>query len=224
MSLGNNDVLEIKAKLLAGCYINIDKELVNYSTSKELSLSHTIRVDNLYSFPWIFIKLSETSRVRMIVSSDRASFKLLSSQRVADKYSILDMQTNKIVVEDIEIEDVVYHCPKQLFYDLYEFCFIGCKFCPLSESPRWSRDTVSKILSDINQIDLQNIDGIGLTSGIPAHKSGDRVTQEMASIVRTIRLAVGGTLPPPPPPPPHWRFSIATIQECITRIKGCWSK
>lgn len=196
MVLGKIDaVLRLKLTLLAGSYVKASEELLERCKAENFTLSRIVSRDNLYAYPWLFIRLSNVSRVRMVVVTGSAPFELCISEANADRYGILDSKTGQAVGVGLELEEPMYHCPGQLFYNLYQFCFIGCKFCPLSGAPRRTRDTLDKMFRDLDRFGTADLDGIGLTSGIPAHCSGDEVAFEMARVVRALRAKIGPHVP-----------------------------
>jgi len=188
-------VLRLKLSLLTGNYIKVSEGLLKQSDEKGLPLSRIIRTDNIYTCPWIFLRLSKTSRVRMVVVPESAPFELCIARSETNRYDILDSETRSLVASGLELEEVLHHCPKQLFYNLYKFCFMDCKFCPLPITPRWSRDTLGKMLQDLDRFKIDDIDGIGFTAGIPAHLSGNKVALEMARLVKAIRVKIGPDIP-----------------------------
>jgi len=187
--------LRLKLTLLAGSYIKASERLLKLDESENLTFSRVVRTENIYAYPWLFIRLSQGSRVRMVVVSGSAPFELRVSKAGRDRYDILHIETGQLLAVGLELEEAMYHCPRQLFYNLYEFCFMGCKFCPLSAAPRWTRDTLEKMIRDLERFGTEHLDGIGLTSGIPAHRSGDKVAFEMARVVRALRAKIGGEIP-----------------------------
>jgi len=184
-------VLRLKLTLLAGSYIKVSEDLLKRRGVENLTLSRIVSRDNLYAHPWLFIRLSNVSRVRMVAVPGPAPFELYISEAGSDRYGILDCKSGQPVAAGLELEEAMYHCPGQLFYNLYQFCFMGCKICPLSVTPRWAKDTLQKMIRDLDRFGTADLDGIGLTSGIPAHCSGDKVAFEMARVVGALRAKIG---------------------------------
>ena len=187
--------LLLKARLLAGAYLRISEDLLTEASERHSSLAKVVQIDNLHRDPWIFLKLSDTSHVRMIAVPGGAPFELALSGDADDRFRIKDTVSGQWIASDIEIEEVLFHNPRQLFYSLYEYCSMDCKFCPLSliEGPRG--DTLELMLEHIDRFGTENLDCIGITSAIPSHLRADEVALEMAQVVRALRKKVGPDLP-----------------------------
>jgi len=188
-------VLRLKLILLSGYSIGIKKGLLEFCENKKLSLARVINKDNIYSFPWIFIRLNPSMRVRLVVDQISPNFYIELSDQNKDLYAIVDNFTNHTIVTNLELEYAMHHCPQQLFYNLHQYCFMKCGFCPLTIAPQWNNESLEKIFSDIDKFEGQNIHGIGLTSGIPAHESGNKVAWEMVRIVEALRIKIGNNIP-----------------------------
>ena len=206
-------ILQLKLVLLAGSYIRVSRDLLKHCASLDLTLSRVVSRDNLYAYPWLFIRLCKAKRVRMIVVPGPAPFELSISEVASDRYDILNSGTGQQVAVGLELEEALYHCPRQLFYNIYQFCFMGCKFCPLSIAPRWIKDTMEKMLCDLDRFGVDNLDGIGLTSGIPAHQSGEKVALEMANIVKGLRAKIGPDVPIGVSPMSPSREALVVLKE-----------
>ncbi len=104
----------------------------------------------------------------------------------------LDSQS---VAENLKLEEALYHCPQQLFFDLHEYCYMHCVFCPLTNAPRYKNFTLDQILESIHQFEESEIHGIGITSGILASLSGEKVAYEMIEIVQKLKAKLGDRIP-----------------------------
>ena len=191
----DESMLLLKARLLAGAYLRISEDLLMEASERGSSLVKVVQADNLHRDSWIFLKLGDTSRVRMIAVPERAPFELAFSGSANDRFMIKDTVSGQWIASNIELEEALFHSPKQLFYSLYEYCSMGCKFCPLSliKGPRG--DTLELMLEHIDKFGTENLDCVGITSAIPPHLQADEVTLEMAQVVRALREKVGPDLP-----------------------------
>jgi|GEM_PF-3405564 len=177
-------IATLKARLLAGGTIIL---------SEEVSNQYPIYKDNHHNNPWIFLSLSLESRVRLTVTNEKPAF-LLKMGR--DKYlSIVDLNTNEVVVEKVGYEEAIIHAPEQLFLGMYEYCKIGCKFCPFSVSSKKIHYSLDSIYADIDNAFDKPFTSIGITTSIPPHLSDDDVADEMIFIVKKIREKVGLNIP-----------------------------
>jgi biotin synthase-related radical SAM superfamily protein len=190
-----NQLQNIKLQLLANNYLKISRTTIHKSIERRSILSRVINKNNIYSFPWIFFNLGNKTRVRMVVVSSMALYELIFSDQNNDQYEIIDRRTHLPIATELKIEEALYHCPKQLFFNLYEFCSLDCKFCPLPINSMHTGDSLKKILKYLDRIKVHEIEGIGFTAGIPANHSGKIVSQEMAKIVRKIREKIGNKVP-----------------------------
>jgi hypothetical protein len=62
-------LIEIKAYLLSIGVLKISKNTVDVARTKGRKLAELITAANLYSLPWLFLKLNDRIRVRMIVDN-----------------------------------------------------------------------------------------------------------------------------------------------------------
>jgi len=188
-------VFLLKARLLAGAYLRISEDLLTEASKKHSSLAKVVQKDNLYGAPWIFLKLSDTSHIRMIAVPDHAPFELAFSDDAPERFRIKDIASEQWIASDVQIEEALFHCPRQLFYSLYEYCSEGCRFCPLVVTKERRGDPLELMIEHIDRFGTENLDCIGITSGIPSHLQADEVALEMAQVVRVLRKKVGPGLP-----------------------------
>ena len=78
-------VLQLKLTLLAGSYIKVSEDLLKRRGAENLTLSRIVSRDNLYAHPWLFIRLSNVSRVRMVAVPGPAPFELYISEAGSDR-------------------------------------------------------------------------------------------------------------------------------------------
>lgn len=139
---------------------------------------------NLHQSNWIFLRLSETSRVRLQYE-ENANLLLQPSQN--GMYHILDAMTNQIITCNVQIENALVHAPEQLFFTIYKKCIAGCKFCPLSTRKDDSHYSFDLIYSRIKSIDQTKIKSIGLASSAPPSLSTSDIVDELIFIIEKIR-------------------------------------
>lgn len=182
----NYQLLRKKAKLLAG-------RTVGFSTIANKLVSNKGNIENHHREEFIFLRLSSTSRVRLVVTPNPRF--LIDVKE--DSLCLLDKKDNSIISTDIELEDSVVHAPDQLFLGLYEYCKIGCKFCPLGgKRPKnLIHYSLDSIYEDIHKFQNRKYSSIGITSAIPYHLSSDDVADEMIFIVKKIREKIGKGIP-----------------------------
>lgn len=175
----------LKARVLAGRTVGF--------TSKVREKDKLIDMENHHQDKWLFLKLNNHSRVRLVV--DDAPFFLIDINNRGNLV-LQDSKTGEILLENIVFEKAVVHAPKQLFLGLYEYCRIGCKFCPLSrvesELVHYSLDS---IFDDIEKVKNNSYTSIGITTAVPYHLSSEDVVDEMIFVVTKIREKVGHKIP-----------------------------
>jgi len=195
MSESNDTNLHIKATLLAEGLIRVTKETLDFAKSSDRKLGRILTdLRNLYSSPWLFFLIDSKIRARMIIDpEEKCEFELLPSRSDGDKYIIVDRKAN--VITEVAIEDSLYHCPDQIFYNLYTWCSNDCAFCPLAKAKPRSRDTVSTMVKVANSFDKTEVKAIGVTTGIPSHLSSTKLIDEMVKAVETLRKTVGAKIP-----------------------------
>ncbi len=175
----------LKAQLLA-------RRTVGFSDNVTSNFK-IVDVENHHRDEYVFIKLGKNSRVRLVVA-EHPEFLI-----DADQNGVLvlqDYKTKELLIRNVIMEDVVIHAPQQLFLGLYEYCRVGCKFCPLSlthgEHIHYSLDS---IFEDIEKSKNKNYTSIGITTAIPYYLSSDDVADEMIFVVSKIRQKVGNSIP-----------------------------
>lgn len=189
----DNSTLYIKAHLLAGAKISFTektKAILSKSNSNLLN-NYT---DNHHSNQWVFVKLSNKSRVRLTVSNN-ALFELDLRNVELKNFSVLNSQTKEIIADNVFIEEALVHAPEQLFLGLYEYCDSKCKFCPLTyrkEQVHYSLDNIFKDISD--NLD-KNFSSVGITTAIPPNMTKEEVGDELAFVISKIVEKIGTCIP-----------------------------
>lgn len=175
----------LKARILAGRTVGF--------TDRVAEKNRKTDVENHHRDEWIFIKLGDHSRVRLVVD-DAPSF-LVDVNRHGELI-LQDSGTGETLLENLVLEDAVVHAPMQLFLGIYEYCRIGCKFCPLGKVQsgliHYSLDSV---FEDIEKAKKDSFTSIGITTAIPYHLSSEDVADEMIFLVTKIREKVGPNIP-----------------------------
>ena len=181
--LDNNTAL-IKSIMLSQATIQLD---TNIDKNELYSSTGNIGKDQ-----WIFIRLSETSRVRMSLS-ETANLKLVKSE--TNDYYIQNSQTKEIIIKHVTVERILSHAPEQLFFLLYKDCSSCCLFCPLTYASNKSHYTWEKIQDRILQNISRGIKSIGFTTSCPPGKTQDELVDEIADIASKTRKLVGEEIP-----------------------------
>lgn len=189
-----DNILEVKATLLSGAYIQIPDNVKSQMGNDTLSFLDGY-TDNHHSNPWVFFKLNGKSRVRMTLKSSNAPFELCISKRDSALFSIKRSSSDEIIISDIVIEKELVHCPEQLFLGLYEHCSAGCLFCPLSFSSNPVSYSIQDMLEDLSKFNMNEIKAIGITTGIPLGKTHASVATELANAIRVLLEKTGNTIP-----------------------------
>ena len=175
----------LKAILLSGRTVGFSERVLNGQENADM--------ENHHHEAWVFIRLNSHSRVRLVIS-DRPRF--LIDYNDNRQLILVDSINNTVLLENVVFEEAVIHAPDQLFLGLYEYCKIGCKFCPLSvrtgSAIHYSLDS---IYEDISNSKNKQYSSIGITTAIPYHLSSDDVTDEMCFVVRKIREKIGNEIP-----------------------------
>ena len=94
----------LKARVLAGRTVGF--------TSKVREKDKLIDMENHHRDKWLFLKLNNHSRVRLVV--DDAPFFLIDINNRGNLV-LQDSKTGEILLENIVFEKAVVHAPKQLF-------------------------------------------------------------------------------------------------------------
>ena len=178
-----------------GYFVNTLKLLAGGTVilSEKVSSQYPMFRDNHHQNPWIFLSLSSTSRVRLTVVQENPSF--LLDMNKTNCLFIVELATNKIVTENLIFEEVIVHAPDQLFLGIYEYCKVGCKFCPCSIRQEKTHYSLDSIYEDINNAQGKSFSNVGITTSIPPHLSPDDVADEMIFIVKKIREKLGSQIP-----------------------------
>jgi len=175
--MNKKTILQLKAELLETASIVIPPEL--YSKAEW----------DVYDVPYIYFRLNKQSRIRLRGSKESS----LALRLTKDNTFNLTLKEN-ILLENVEIEPPLGHCPQQIFACFYNQCTVGCRYCPLTSSVKFPDQPKQEIYDMIKNADKKNLDGIGLTSGVPVGKTPDEVTIEMAEFVQLIRKDFGKTI------------------------------
>lgn len=177
----------LKARILAGRTVIFDKCIPDFIRGKN-------NTENHHKDGRIFIRLNEKSRVRLVIDDKEPAFSITYNQN--EEMSLIDNQTGEVIIKRLEIEDAVIHAPEQLFMGLYEYCKIGCKFCPLNSAQEaMIHYSLDSLYQDIDDSAGKQYSSIGITTSIPYNLSADDVADEMIFVVRKIREKVGTHIP-----------------------------
>ncbi len=173
-----------KALLLAKANIRLHPDI----DKNELDSSE----GNIGRNDWIFIRISETSRVRLTLSENAS---LLLVKNGADTYNIQDLDTNEIILNNVTIERILSHAPEQLFFLLYKNCCNKCQFCPMtykfSEDSHYSWEKMKDKISENND----SMRSISVTTSSPPDKTQEELVDEMIDIANKIRKMKGNYFP-----------------------------
>ncbi len=179
-----DNIASIKAFLLSEAVIqlhpNIDKQSLYCSTG------------NIGKNQWIFIRLSKTSRVRMLVS-ETANLMLIKSN--LNDFFIQNSQTHEIIIEHITVERILAHAPEQLFFLLHRDCSNGCLFCPLTYNHYNAHYSWKKIYQKIDQNVSYGIQSIGFTTSCATNKSQDEIVNEIVDYTIKTQELIGKNIP-----------------------------
>lgn len=179
------DIVWIKAHLLSRATITLDNTL-------DSSLLQTSN-GNLNKDNWIFIRLSNSTRVRLTVSTKAD---LILKQDSENNLYIFDQISQETIISNVTIERILSHAPEQLFFLLYKNCSNGCKFCPLTyhinsvEHYSWD-----KMEARIKENLPYGIKSIGITTACPKDKSQNDLVTEIIGIVNKIKEILGDNIP-----------------------------
>lgn len=177
----------LKARILSG-------RTVAFSDNVPTSILNKNNAENHHHDEWIFVRLNGKSRVRLVIDTNNPSFSIVYNSDAG--LILLDNHTGEELIQNLNLEDAVIHSPDQLFLGLYEYCKIGCKFCPLNTVHEtmihYSLDSIYK---DIDDSCGKSYSSIGITTSIPYSLSSDDVADEMIFVVRKIREKIGPDIP-----------------------------
>lgn len=175
-----NNIALIKSMMLSESTIQLDPNINKqelYSSTGNIGKNH-----------WIFLRLSETSRVRMSLS-ETANLILVKSD--ANDYFIQHSQTHEIIIKHVAVERVLAHAPEQIFLLLYKNCSNCCLFCPLTYTTDQSHYTWEQIQNKICQNISYGIKSISFTTSCPPDKTQDELVYEISDIAIKTRKLVG---------------------------------
>lgn len=182
--MSENDIALIKAFMLSEAVIQLDN---NIDKSELYSSTGNIGKNN-----WIFIRLSDTSRVRMTLNKT-ANLTLVKSD--TNDYFIQHSQTHKIIIKHVLVERILAHAPEQLFLLLYKDCSSHCIFCPLTYTSNNSHYTWPEIQHKILQNISNGIKSISFTTSCPPNKTQDELVYEISNVAFKTRELVGEDIP-----------------------------
>lgn len=173
------NIAQIKAKLLEVGTICLRDDISSRSD-----------FDNHHGEPWIFLKLSPSSRVRLIISP-HSKFILFPQ---GDSFTIKDSIVDCVLIDNVCIETPIVHAPEQLFLGLYEYCKTKCLFCPITykkSEVHYSLDSIFKDIRDSHH----EYKSIGITTAIPPYLTEQDVVDELVFITSKIKKIVGHDIP-----------------------------
>lgn len=175
------DVLDLKAKLLA---------LSHISLSNDFKKNEFNNFGNLHRNQWVFLKLSNTSRVRLVVKENA---RLVLCKNEKNEIFIYDKREDKVLAENVLIEKPLAHAPEQMFFTLYRSCFRGCLFCPLTYNNDSSYNTLERIIKRIDNSPSPK--SISITTSNPQSMTVDNITSELCYFVENIKEHIGKEIP-----------------------------
>lgn len=168
-------------------------------SEQNIQLHSNINKQNLYSSTgnigknkWIFLRLSETSRVRLTLK-EKANLTLVKLN--TNDYFIQNSQTHEKIIEHVTIERVLSHAPDQLFFLLYKNCTNGCLFCPLTYSFNNSHYSWEKIQNRIIENTSYKIQSVSFTTSCPIGKTQNELVEEIVDIAVKTRKLLGVDIP-----------------------------
>jgi len=180
-------IAKLKSEILSGATVELSDKVLE---------THKPVFDNHHHTAWIFVKLSNNCHVRLTVldSKNKINSKFILESN-DDGYILLDKSKGTIIANILEIEEEAVHAPNQLFLGIYEYCKVGCVFCPLSQDVNnhihYSLDDIYKDIDD----NFEKYSSIGITTSIPLNLSPEDVADEMIFITSKIREKVGSKIP-----------------------------
>ena len=125
----------------------------------------------------------EGTRVKKAISAEEGDFELL---RRGDRYSIL--HEGKVLVEEVELQRTLHHCPEQAFFNLGTACVYSCAFCTsphLDERITKSLDA-DKIVRLIMEAEKRGgLKAVALTSAVVS--TPQETVDRMVEVVRRVR-------------------------------------
>jgi len=186
-------VLRLKAQLLSGATTTF-RDNMNAIEEKQRFMVSGDR-DNLHGNPWVFLRLGDSSRVRMTLTNDAPRFVLEPVAQDGGRVALYDILTGELLATDVMLETPFVHCPKHLFFGLYEYCAAGCLFCPLSFRKSTVAYSADEMIVDLDRHMPYGVESIGITTGVPPGKNAEQVGIELATIVRRLFEIAGKSMP-----------------------------
>lgn len=144
---------------------------------------------NIAREPWIFLRLSESSLLRMKLVAD--SRYILKKSQHSKRYAIYNKKTDVLIIDCIEIESVIAHAPEQMFFLLHKNCINHCVFCPLTYNPEISYRSWDEIYQRIEANIHKNLKSISFTTSDPPYVPKDDLVREIAGLSQNIRKIHG---------------------------------
>jgi len=180
-------IAKLKSEILAGATVELSKRVLEF---------HKPVYDNHHHTAWIFVKLSQNCHVRLtVIDSKSETHGKFTLDKSSDGYVLIDKTTGALIANIEEIEEEAVHAPKQLFLGIYEYCRVGCVFCPLTQSntshTHYSLDDIYKDIDD----NYGKFSSIGITTSVPPNLSTEDVADEMIFITTKVREKVGTDIP-----------------------------
>jgi len=187
--------LDVKAELISSAFVKFDDDLLQNEHYKVTSTCGKGYTDNHHSNKWVFIKFDIGTHVRMTLDNDEARYTIQVSDMGNPYCRIVRSGNNEMLIDGVVLETELVHCPNHLFLGLYEYCSADCYFCPLSIKKNPVYYTIDDMFADISAHENDGFRSIGITTGIPPHKTSQEVGIELVDIVRRIRNRVGPDIP-----------------------------
>jgi len=208
-------LIPLKARLLSIGLVSISEHTIETARMQNRKLARLITELNLYTWPWLFLRLSDRIRVRMIADpTGKSKLELKLSESGTDLYEIVDER--KDVVAQVTFEESIYHCPQQMFFLYYNACVNDCKYCPCPIGDPNKRDPIERMMEIGRSVDTTNLRSIGITSAVPSHLTVEELNDEMTQAVRALRKEWGDEIPIGVSSCPCSRRSIERLRESGT--------
>lgn len=189
------DLLHAKAQILSRATVRFEGGMSSPAALSARQAGAIENVENHHANPWLFFRLSDTSRVRLTLGDGNARVIAALSGTRAGAFSLRCSDDGSLLADCVELERALVHCPRQLFFGLYEYCSAGCIFCPLSLRKEAVTFTVDEMLADIDRLETQGVESIGITTGVPPGMTPEQVGVELASVTRAICERTAGRIP-----------------------------
>lgn len=118
-------------------------------------------------------------RIKKAISTEQGEFFYDPDERTISK-------GGEVIVRDVSISPVAFHCPEQAFFNLEQRCIFNCLFCPSPHLRGGITDSLDgmKITSMIRQC-KEPIHSIALTSGV--RDTVNDTVDRMVSCVSVLR-------------------------------------